>query len=215
MAVALVVAVYFCYPVLVALASIALRRERLTAARAAALIIAIAGLATVVLGGRGIDGQVSLAGMVLAGIGAACQAAYLVASRSGFTRVPAQQATGVILAAAAVIMWLVAIPVEVAATHPGAWAASPAAWAAVAVAGVLGAAMAKVWMLRGVRRVGGTRAAVLMLAEPVTGVLLAAWLLGQGLTPVQLLGGAAVLAGAILAQRPAPASPIAPRVARG
>jgi drug/metabolite transporter (DMT)-like permease len=44
-----------------------------------------------------------------------------------------------------------------------------------------------------------------MLAEPVTGVLLAGILLSQGLTGVQLAGGIAVLAGALLAQRPASA----------
>lgn len=206
MAVAPVVAVYFCYPLLVAGASIALGRERLTPTRALALTIALGGLVTVVFGGSGGSGRISAPGLALAGVAAACQATYLVASRSGFTRVPSQQATGVILAGGAVLMWLVAGPAEVASGHPGSWLASPTAWAAVAVAGVLGAALAKVWLLRGVRRVGGTRAAVLMLAEPVTGVLLAAILLSQGLTGIQLAGGIAVLGGALLAQRPAPAA---------
>lgn len=205
MAVAPVVAVYFCYPLLVAGASIALGRERLTTTRALALGIALGGLVFVVLGGSGVSGRVSVVGIALAGFAAACQATYLVASRSGFTRVPSQQATGVILAGAAVLMWLVAAPAEIASGHPGSWLASPTAWAAIAVAGVLGAALAKVWMLRGVRRVGGTRAAVLMLAEPVTGVLLASIVLSQGLTGVQIAGGVAVLAGAMLAQRPASA----------
>lgn len=210
MAVAPVVAVYFCYPLLVAGASIALGRERLTLVRAAALSIALGGLVVVVLGGSGDSGRISVVGLALAGLAAACQATYLVASRSGFTRVPSQQATGLILAGGAVLMWLVAAPAEVASGHPGAWLASPTAWAAIGIASVVGAALAKVWMLRGVRRVGGTRAAVLMLAEPVTGVLLAAVLLSQGLTGLQLAGGVAVLAGALLAQRPAPAVGVSP-----
>jgi DME family drug/metabolite transporter len=211
MAVAPVLAVYFCYPLLVAGASIALGRERLTRMRALALAIALAGLVAVVLGGAGVSGRISVTGLVLAGFAAACQATYLVASRAGFTRVPSQQATAVILAGAAVLMWLVAGPVEIASGRAGSWLASPTVWIAVAVAGVLGAALAKVWLLRGVRRVGGTRAAVLMLAEPVTGVLLAAILLSQGITAVQLAGGIAVMAGALLAQRPAPAVKPAPR----
>ncbi|HEX5147959.1 MAG TPA: DMT family transporter [Candidatus Limnocylindrales bacterium] len=207
MAVAPVVAVYFCYPLLVAGASIALGRERLTVVRAVGLALALGGLVAVVLGGSGgsSSGQVSVAGVVLAGLAAACQATYLVASRSGFTRVPSLQATGVILAGAAILMWLVAWPAELVSGHPVSWLGSPTVWVAVGVAGVLGAALAKVWMLRGVRRVGGTRAAVLMLAEPVTGVLLAAILLSQGLTGSQFVGGIAVLGGALLAQRPAPA----------
>jgi drug/metabolite transporter, DME family len=206
MAVALVLAVYFCYPLLVATASVALGRERLTPTRVVALAIAVLGLATVVLGGATSGlGAFTLAGLALAAMAAVCQATYLVASRSGFTRVASQQATAIILAGAAVLMGIVAFPAELMSTHPGAWLASPLAWASILVAGILGAAVAKVWMLRGVRRVGGTRAAVLMLAEPLTGVLLAAILLGQALSPVQMAGGIAVLGGAILAQRPASA----------
>ena len=205
MAVAPVLAVYFCYPLIVAGASIVLGRERLTPTRALALTVALGGLVVVVLGGSSGSGRVTAAGLALAGIAAACQATYLVASRSGFTRVPSQQATGVILGVAAILMWLVAAPFEVASNTLGSWLTAPTAWIAVAVAGILGAALAKVWMLRGVRRVGGTRAAVLMLAEPITGVLLAAILLGQDLTTIQLAGGVAVLGGALLAQRPAPA----------
>lgn len=75
-----------------------------------------------------------------------------MASRNGFTRVPSTQPVTGILAGAAVAIWAVAI----------------------AFAGAVGAGLAKVWLLKGVRRVGGTRSSVLMLAEPVTGVLLAA-----------------------------------------
>ena len=214
MAVAPVLAVYFCYPLMVAGASIALGRERLTRARGLALTIALAGLIAVVFGGAGASGRISLVGLGLAGLAAACQATYLVVSRSGFTRVPSQQATAVILGGAAVLMWLVAAPVEIASGRLDSWLRSPTVWIAVLVAAVLGAALAKVWLLRGVRRIGGTRAAVLMLVEPVTGVLLAGILLGQGLTAIQLGGGIAVLAGAMLAQRPAPAVAPAAPVAR-
>jgi drug/metabolite transporter (DMT)-like permease len=209
MTVALVLAVYFSYPLMVAGASIALGRERLTTVRAAALGIALAGLIAVVLGGSN-AGPISIPGLALAGFAAACQATYLVASRSGFTRVPSEQATALILIGAAALMWLVAVPVEVLSGHALRWLGSPSAWIALAVAGLIGAALAKVWMLRGVRRVGGTRASVLMLSEPLTGVILAAILLGQGINQVQLIGGIGVLAGALLAQRPAAArTPVA------
>jgi drug/metabolite transporter (DMT)-like permease len=42
-----------------------------------------------------------------------------------------------------------------------------------------------------------------MLVEPITGVALAALLLGQPFGPPELLGGAGILVGAMLAQRPA------------
>ncbi len=84
------------------------------------------------------------------------------------------------------------------------------------IAGALGAAAAKVWLLRGVRVLGATRTAVLMLAEPVGGVILAAILLSQGITPMEAAGGATILAAAWLVQRPAPGrrSPVAVLPAR-
>ena len=206
MTVALVLAVYFSYPVLVAGASVALGRERLTATRVASLGVALAGLLVIVLGRMGPDAHVSLPGLALAAVAACCQATYLVASRNGFTRVPSTQAVTVILAGAALAIWAVALPVDGVSGRLTAWVAEPSAWLAILFAGAVGAGLAKVWLLKGVRRVGGTRSSVLMLAEPLTGVLLAAFLLGQPIGLPELLGGAGVLVGAILAQRPAAAT---------
>ena len=211
MAVALVLAVYFCYPLLVAGLSIGLGRERLTAVRGVALATAVAGLLAVVLG-RAPNTEASLPGLALALTAALCQAVYLVGARRGFTRLPSDQAVGHILAGAAAIIWLVAIPIDGSNGHSLAWVGSPDAWIAVLVAGTVGAALAKVWMLRAVRRLGGTRSAVLMLTEPVTGVLIAAFLIAQTPTPIQVAGIAAVLVGALLAQRPAPGRVAAPRL---
>lgn len=204
MPVAIVLAVYFCYPLLVAGASIALGRERLTRTRALGLLTASGGLLIVLIGGAGGGAAVSGTGIALAGFAALCQASYLVISRSGYSRLPSDQASAVILGGAAVLIWLFAIPLD---GWPAgaAWTGDPAAWLAVGIAGVIGAAFAKVFVLRAVRRIGGTRASVLMLSEPLAGVALAAVLLGQGLTPPQALGGIGVLVGAVLSQRPAAA----------
>jgi drug/metabolite transporter (DMT)-like permease len=206
MTVALVLAVYFSYPVLVAGASIALGRERLTPARAASLVVALAGLLVIVLGRMGPDAHISAMGLALAAIAACCQATYLVASRNGFTRMPSTQAVTVILAGAAIAVWAVALPVDGLSGRLTVWVTEPSAWLAILFAGAVGAGLAKVWLLKGVRRVGGTRSSVLMLAEPLTGVLLAAFLLGQPIGLPELIGGAGVLVGAILAQRPAAAT---------
>jgi len=203
MSVALVLAVYFAYPLLVCGASIALGRERLTPARAFALALSLAGLLVVVLGRLGPEVHLSVSGLVLAGVAACCQATYLVASRNGFTRVPSTQAVTVILVGAAMAVWAVAIPVDGSNGRLFAWIGNPAAWLAILFAGAVGAGLSKVWLLRGVRRVGGTRSSVLMLVEPITGVVLAALVLGQPFGAPELIGGAGVLVGAMLAQRPA------------
>lgn len=205
MTVALVLAVYFSYPVLVAGASIALGRERMTPVRAVSLAVALGGLLVIVLGRMGPEAHISPLGLGLAAIAATCQATYLVVSRNGFTRMPSTQAVTVILAGAAVLIWVVALPADGLPGRLTAWVAEPSAWLSILFAGIVGAGLAKVWLLKGVRRVGGTRSSVLMLAEPVTGVVLAALLLSQPIGFPELLGGAGVLIGAVLAQRPAAA----------
>ena len=69
------------------------------------------------------------------------------------------------------------------------------AWLLIVIAGVFSAALPTAGLVAGYRRVGPTRGAVLMLLEPLTGVLLAAMLLAERPAPIQLLGGLLVLAG--------------------
>ena len=77
MPIAIVLAVYFCYPLLVAGASIALGRERLTGARALGLVVASTGLVIVLVGGAQAGVVISVIGVALAGLAAICQASYL------------------------------------------------------------------------------------------------------------------------------------------
>jgi drug/metabolite transporter (DMT)-like permease len=200
MAVGLVMLLYYAYPALVAGMSAALGRERLTGARALALVSAAVGVALVLGGQLGPGANATVAGVVLAGAAATCHAIYLVAIRGGFDDVPAVQATSLVLAGGVVISGTAAIVID----GPGlldAWLASPLAWLAIICAGTFGA-LPKAWIIGGVRRIGSTAAAVAMLVEPLVAVGVAAVLVGQRLTPVELAGGAAILAGVVLAQLP-------------
>ncbi|HET7646325.1 MAG TPA: DMT family transporter [Candidatus Limnocylindria bacterium] len=208
MAVALVLAVYFTYPMLVAVTSVLIGRERFTRARTAGLLLSACGVVLVLADQVGVA-RFSPIGMAWAVAAAACQATYLVVSRRGYTRVPAEQATALILGGGAILAGAVVLAVDLPAGRLLSWASDAAAWAAVLTAGLLGAAAAKVWLLRGVRQLGGTRTAVLMLLEPVAGVLLAAAVLGQAISPTEAVGGLVIIAAAVLVQRPAP-GPAAP-----
>ena len=204
MTVALVLAVYFCYPLIVAGLSIALGRERLTRARAAGLVVALGGLLAVILGNGVANAGVSPLGLGLAALAAMCQATYLVVSRTGYSRMPSDQAS----AGHPRRSRSGAVARRVAGRRRVRWCDRLTDGLDVGVdrdpvrgrhrcgdrQGVHAAA---------IRRVGGTRASVLMLSEPLTGVVVAAVLLGQGLSLLQALGGAGVLFGAVLAQRPA------------
>lgn len=203
MAVALVLAVYFTYPMLVAIASVVIGRERFTVTRATGLGLAVAGLGLVMVDQVG-GGALTGPGVAWALVAASCQATYLVVSRAGYTRVPAEQATAVMLGGGAVLAGVVALLVDLPSGRLTAWLADGSAWVAILLAGAIGAAAAKVWLLNGVRLLGGTRTAVLMLLEPVAAVILAALVLNQAMTPLQAVGGAVLLGAARLVQRPAP-----------
>jgi drug/metabolite transporter (DMT)-like permease len=76
----------------------------------------------------------------------------------------------------------------------------PASLPHALVAGVLGAAVPSVLFITAIQRIGGTRTGILMLWEPVVGVVLAAILLGEALGPLQVVGGSLVLGAALLLQ---------------
>ncbi|MFL5677044.1 MAG: EamA family transporter, partial [Chloroflexota bacterium] len=69
--------------------------------------------------------------------------------------------------------------------------------------GLFAAAIPSIMFLTGIRLIGGTRAGILMLFEPVVGVVLAALLLDERLAPIQVVGGFAILAAALVLQRSA------------
>jgi len=207
MTVALVMAIFYTYPVLTAAGSVALGRERLTRARVAALACSALGLALVLGGQIGPGAHATPVGVVLAALAALGHATYLIVIRGGFDRVPAAQTTSLVLAGGLVISGTAAILLGGAATI-GSWALSPVAWATVLFAGTFGAALPKVWVVSGVRLIGSTRAAVVMLMEPVTAVTVAAIVLGQTLTLPELLGGIAILAAVVIVQRPDPAATV-------
>ncbi len=200
MTVALVTVVFYTYPLLTAIGSAALGREHLTRPRIVALAIAGFGLLLVLGDQVGPGAQASVAGIALAFLAALGHASYLIVVRGGFDRVPPAQATSLVLAGGFVISGTAAI-VMYGPSVVGPWVASPAAWAAILFIGSFGAAFPKVWVISGVRIVGSTRTAVLMLAEPLTAVVVAAIALGQALTPLEIVGGGAVLVAVVLVQQ--------------
>jgi len=135
-------------------------------------------------------------------------AAYYLVVRDGFPHVPAIQATSLVLAGG----FLISAVVALATLGPGVmgtWVTDPTAWAMILIAGSIGAAFPKVLVIRSVRAIGGSRASLIALIEPVTGVVVATLALGQMLEPREIVGGMAILAAAAIAQRREP-SRIAP-----
>ncbi|ROL76591.1 EamA family transporter [Pseudomonas protegens] len=68
--------------------------------------------------------------------------------------------------------------------------------------GVLGSALAYIWYYDGLRRIGATRSGVFIALNPLTAVLLGALLLGEQLSLVMGLGGVLILGGIYQCNKP-------------
>jgi drug/metabolite transporter (DMT)-like permease len=203
-AVAVVVIILYSYPALVALGAHRLWGEPIDRARAAALMLSSAGLVLVVLapilGGTGI--VVEPVGLLLAATAAVLQAAYTLLAARGFPAIPSLLGSTLILAIVVAGNVVVTLLLGVGGTLL-APLQDPTLWTWVLVAGVLGAAVPGVALMMGIRTVGPSRAAILMMLEPVVAVQLAGVFLAEQPSVLQLAGGAMVIVAGVILQLPA------------
>ena len=210
--VALALLAFYTYPAMVAAGSVVLGRERLDLARVAALVLALGGMAAVVLGGAGAGsaGRNDLLGMALALAAGVCQTGFVLTSHR-YRSLPADYVTGALLLGSAIMAAVITLAGDGAAALAFPFARLDVL-ALLLYVGVFAAAVPSVLFLTGIRWIGGVRTGILMLFEPVVGVLLAALILSEGLQPMQLAGGATILLAALLVQRTAghdhPADPM-------
>lgn len=193
-------------PVLVVLWVRFVRREPVRRRIWSALALSVVGLVVVAEAWQGLQ----LDGLgVLAGLGAAAALAtyYLSSERGMSSRDPLSLAAWTFGAAA--VFWTVLQPWW---TFP--WAdltrrvalpgplpdAEVAAWLLVVWVVVLGTVVPYGLILLALRHLGSARTGLLGMAEPVLAAGVAFVVLGEALSPVQLLGGAVVLTGIVLAE---------------
>ena len=74
----------------------------------------------------------------------------------------------------------------------------------LATIGVVSTALSMIFFLAGIRHIGAARASIITTIEPAFVVFLAWLILGETLSPVQLIGVAILLAGIALARRKRP-----------
>jgi drug/metabolite transporter, DME family len=196
--IALSLLIFYVYPALVALASVIWFGERLDRLRWAALAISMTGVVLVVAG-AGDLGSLDLLGIGLAAAAALAQMFYALAAHHGFRAVPGAQAAASTMGGAALI-YLVIFAVLGRLPEIGQPLASLAALWPVMVAGVIGAGLATVCFIAGIRLLGAPRATIISTLEPVVGVGLAALLFGTVPTALQLVGGALIIAAGIVLQ---------------
>jgi drug/metabolite transporter (DMT)-like permease len=179
--------------------------ERLTGVRVLALLIAVAGVFTVV-NPLSASGSIDSAGLLFGLATAAIYATYILVGRALLRDVPAVVATAAIATTAGITLAIFgAAGVQLRPLDVGDWAL------ALSMA-VVATAIPATMFLAGLARVGATRAAIISTLEPATTVVLATLLLGEDLGPVRLVGGAMILAAAVIVARNVPPDLAEPRV---
>lgn len=199
--IAIALLTFYSYPALLAVYGRITGTESLTVTKLAALAIALLGLGLVV--SAQFDPASDLALDPL-GFAMALVASVTAAAWVGFGRacpsVPAEQAMGLALTSTVVIVGasiVIAGPID-SLLHP---IGRPDQLLLIAFTGLVSGAGAAVLFTMGIRLISRVRAGVLGLVEPIVGVITAGIVLGEVLTPIQLLGGALVLGAAVLIQR--------------
>ncbi|NTU83663.1 MAG: EamA family transporter [Chloroflexales bacterium] len=189
--VAVLVALCTC-PVMVALLSAPLLKERLTSRVLLAMVLALGGTALLVGGGPGLGdspGQ-TLAGVLLA-LGAGLSYALVtMGSRALAGRYHPLQPISIGFAAGALLLLPFALAGGLVLSYP------PVGWLLLLHLGLVPTALGYVLFLRGLRTTSATVASILTLLEPLTSTALAWTLFGERLGPLGVIG-AALLIGAM------------------
>jgi drug/metabolite transporter (DMT)-like permease len=178
----------YTFPAIVAVGAVVLGRERFDSRRALALGLALGGIVLVVAGAG--TGTLEPVGTAL-GLGAALvYSAYILISDGVVGRYTARALAALVCTGAAVA--LTAGSLVLGELRPGALTA--AGWGWLACLAIVSTVAAISLFFAGLRRVGPTSAAILATVEPLVTVLLASVVFGETLGPLQLAGGALVLA---------------------
>jgi drug/metabolite transporter (DMT)-like permease len=207
----------YIYPPLVAVLTLRVGRPLSGTRPWAALAIAVVGVVMAV-GGIDLSTAPPLAGLLLILASPIIYAVWIVlaARLSGERRTGAVDAgqhaaegtnqtdrpdtvvmAAVMTTATAVVFWLAALATGTPVAPP---TIPAAAWPGVIGIGAVSTFVAIQGFYAGAQRIGAAQAALVSTIEPAYTVALAALLLHEALTPLQIVGGAVILAGVVLAQ---------------
>ncbi|CAM4021580.1 DMT family transporter [Palleronia rufa] len=162
--------------------------------------LAVLGVGLLGLGGGtgGTAGQ----GVALALAAGACYAAYSLATSRVGRGVPSTSlAAGTFVVAAA-------LAAPVLALAPLGWLGAPGVWGPLIFLGIGATGLSYALYTWGLTRMAASTGVTLALAEPVTALVLAVWVVGERLTGLGVLAAGTILAGlAVVALVPAPRAP--------
>jgi drug/metabolite transporter (DMT)-like permease len=189
----LVALLLYAYPTLVCLLAAAFLRQPLTRRTLTVLAVSFAGIALTLGGGHGTP-----TGIALGLAAAAFYSVYIVVGARELAGTDALASTTVVCLSAGATLALASLVREP--QFPQIWWG----WAAIAAIALVSTVVAILAFFAGLKRVGPAVASIVSTLEPVVTVALAWIVLGETLAPIQLVGGAMVLASAIWLTRTKP-----------
>jgi drug/metabolite transporter (DMT)-like permease len=185
-----------CTPVIVALASVALGRERLGRLHWIGATLSTIGIYFVVRrGGAAAAGEETIGGDLLVLVAAGCWAAYTIAGTRVMTRHSPLYVTGITMICGTVPYALAALPQ----LFDVDWARiSLTAWLLVLPAGLLALCFAHLVWYAAVQQLGPSRTSIYANAIPLVAMLIAVIWLGESISRDTMIGTAAVIGGVLL-----------------
>ncbi|MGH3567674.1 MAG: DMT family transporter [Pseudonocardia sp.] len=186
-------------PVLTTTALLLSGREEASGPRVVGLALGVVGAVVFFIGVGGVGAVADssrLAGDVVFLLGAACWAAYSIASKKVLVGMDPLQATTCATGVGSAALLIVAAPSLITTD----WTSvSGTAWANLVYLAIGPTAVAYLFYYHGLRTVSPSTATVMMFSVPVFGTACAAVFLGESFTPIQLMGAVVMLVGAVLA----------------
>lgn len=187
----LVALLLYLYPAIVVVLSALIFGRRIGVARGWAVAVALAGTALTVGG----DLVSEPTGIVLGIAAAFIYSAYILAGEGVMPRVGPQAAATVVMLAAALVYGAMAF---------GGGLALPATatgWAAVLAIALFSTLLAILGFFKGMEKLGAADASTLSTLEPLITLALAALVLGEAVTALQLAGGGLIMAAVLYLAR--------------
>ncbi len=185
-------------PVITAVLAMSIGADTPNPVKLAGALVSFSGVALVVAAGEGLDLRSSIVGDVLTLIAAACWAVYSVFGATVLRRhSPLVTTTWAIVAGT---LFIAPFGIAQLVTTPITGVGLPI-FLAILYSGTLAAGVANVVVLHGVKLLGPTRVTALQFLIPPLAVVMAAVFLNEPIRPIQVIGGAIILAGVALLRR--------------
>ncbi|MBA3373522.1 MAG: DMT family transporter [Actinomycetota bacterium] len=181
----------YVYPAIVAVLAATFLRQRITGVRLLALLAALAGSALTV--GQASGG--TPLGIAMALASAMFYSCYIIVGSRVTPHAGAVASTTVIISTAALVYTVLTVVQRP--PFPG----DAGGWAAVAALALVSTVLAIGTFFAGLQRVGPADASTISALEPLVTVVLAAMVLGETVTPGQMVGGALILSAVVVLSR--------------